>query len=478
MALSPSLVWEVRTTGDDTNGGGFDAATSGTDYSQQGVAQAVYADLTIDPGDATKVRSAGSPFLTAQVGNVLNIAGGPGFTVGRYGVIAVVAGVATLDRVVGTTGASGGMGKLGGALATLAAVATSMVPSNKAWIKSGTYSITVPLVFGQGAVSPSNTVMPTQVRGYDQARGDLYPGSTGTRPVLRCDADLGNSLLSFSNSGWMVASLEIAKGTGSFTRGVVVNSITQLVNIKVSGFADRGIYSSSAGVLVAACEITAGAAGSSYAINTGGSCVVYACHVHDNPCPGMFFSTSSSLVQSCLIANNSGANSHGVRFAGVGVLLDCTIRGNGGDAVRFTAGSYGATLVRNNIFAGNGGYGMNYSTGAGVPALWALDGNAYYNNLAGRFNFDDAGTVNPVNASGPYINSHDVGLAPPLSASPFVDPANGDFRLNDAAGAGGALRGVGVPRQWPGSAVLSYRDFGAASSQATTSGTIISFMGF
>lgn len=34
MALSSATVFEVRTTGADTNGGGFVAGAAGTDYSQ------------------------------------------------------------------------------------------------------------------------------------------------------------------------------------------------------------------------------------------------------------------------------------------------------------------------------------------------------------------------------------------------------------------------------------------------------------
>ena len=48
MALSAGVVWEVRTTGDDTNGGGFDSTVTspGTDYSQQTAAQITYTDLS------------------------------------------------------------------------------------------------------------------------------------------------------------------------------------------------------------------------------------------------------------------------------------------------------------------------------------------------------------------------------------------------------------------------------------------------
>ena len=58
MALSSSMVWEVRSTGDDLNSGGFRAGAGGTDYSQQDTPLIAFTDLAIDAADATKVSSA------------------------------------------------------------------------------------------------------------------------------------------------------------------------------------------------------------------------------------------------------------------------------------------------------------------------------------------------------------------------------------------------------------------------------------
>ena len=119
MPLSASQVWEVRTTGSDSNGGGFKAAASGTDYSQQDAAQVTYSDLVIGT-TTTQLTSAANPFTSAHVGNIVYVSGGTGFTTGRYEVTAVSAGVATMDRSVGTASSTGGIGKLGGAIATFA----------------------------------------------------------------------------------------------------------------------------------------------------------------------------------------------------------------------------------------------------------------------------------------------------------------------------------------------------------------------
>jgi hypothetical protein len=123
--------------------------------------------------------------------------------------------------------------------------------------------------------------------------------------------------------------------------------------------------------------------------------------------------------------------------------------------------------VRNNILAGNGGYGFVGASGAGSPADFAYDGNAYWNNTSGtRSNLDDT-TTNPVNGSSPYVNSLDV----ILTADPFVDKAGNDFRLNSTAGGGAACRGHGTPASWPGNTLtVGYPDLGAAQHQDSGGG--------
>ena len=47
MALAAASVVEVRTAGNDTNGGGFVTGASGTDFSQQDAAQCTATDLVL-----------------------------------------------------------------------------------------------------------------------------------------------------------------------------------------------------------------------------------------------------------------------------------------------------------------------------------------------------------------------------------------------------------------------------------------------
>ena len=74
----------------------------------QGVA---FADLAVDAGDATLVSSAGDPFTAGDVGRVLDVTGGVGFTVGQYDIVSEAAGVVTLDREVGAVASVAGEGR-------------------------------------------------------------------------------------------------------------------------------------------------------------------------------------------------------------------------------------------------------------------------------------------------------------------------------------------------------------------------------
>src|ERR1019366_10060543 len=99
----------------DTNGGAFDPSvvSPGTDYSQQNSAQ--YSGTDGTAASTAAFTSASHSFVSADVGNLVNIASGSGFTAGFYTIVSVATGIATLDRSPGAgTGAhyagGGGLG--------------------------------------------------------------------------------------------------------------------------------------------------------------------------------------------------------------------------------------------------------------------------------------------------------------------------------------------------------------------------------
>ena len=96
MAIATTIVWELRTTGVDTNGGGYKPGATGTDFSQQDAAQYALTGVTTAAADAILLTANAAADM---VGNICQIRSGTNFTTGFYEILSVVVGVSiTLDR--------------------------------------------------------------------------------------------------------------------------------------------------------------------------------------------------------------------------------------------------------------------------------------------------------------------------------------------------------------------------------------------
>lgn len=427
MALSANTVWEVRTTGADTNGGGFVTGSGGTDWSQQAAAQYSVTDAVT--AGTTTITSATAAFGTDVVGNILYIQGGTApVTAGWYQIISRTNSTTiVVDRSTGLTTGTGATLKIGGALLTIGAVEPLIVRGNVVWVKSGTYSISSTINWDSGDSLPAYT--PVYMLGYDATRGDnptgtgrpLIETSSALNPMVR--VNIGTRIFSnFRLDGTDNALVGIAAGDGSTVRGA------QISNVKVERCATTGIDANSGGngLAVVGCEVTDMKAGATAAIS-GGFCV--GCYVHDSP--GVGFNYPNSAV-GCVADTMTG---DGFRFGGLNVctqLLNNVAYACGGDGFDSPDTYTGVTAVLNNIAYGNTGYGMRTDKSEVVARNWLIDYNALGSNTAGaRLNFIAGG--------------HDV----TLTADPFTDAANGDFSLNATAGGGADLVGVGFPETFP-----------------------------
>ncbi len=477
MPISPTAVWEVRTTGSDANGGAFRAGATGIDYSQQNTPQVIFSDLVIGT-NTTELTSAANPFTAAHVGNVINVTASTGFAAGRYEIMSVSAGVATMDRPVASvvnTPATGGSGRLGGCLLTLPALTSAMAASNRAFVRAGNYPITATALF-VASHTPSAAAPPTTVSGYYQTRGDLYPGSpdNANRPTLTVNAAIASVISGVTSSGLLIQNLQLVAGSSNSSSFIILGTNSAVVNVRMSGFSGRGISAAGSGGRVQHCEFVNGtaASGSAAIHGTNTNLTVFNSHVRNCSGGGMFFGGVGAVVDACVVVNNPGANTDGISFAGGGILTRSLIHGNGRDGVRHTGMANGASLTLGNIFSENGGYGLN-STGA-FPAQPMYDGNAYYLNALGARNNVDDTTAVATNGVGAYTNVRDV----VLTASPFTDKTAGDWSLNNTPGGGAALRGTATPSSWPGLAVTGYPDFGPIQQQRSSSEIIIPYLGF
>lgn len=85
--------------------------TASVDLLVGGFPGQAFSDLVIDGSLNTKVTSAYYTFVAADVGKMLVVTSGTGFTAGTYYVASVAAGAATLSAAVGTVASTGGVAR-------------------------------------------------------------------------------------------------------------------------------------------------------------------------------------------------------------------------------------------------------------------------------------------------------------------------------------------------------------------------------
>lgn len=456
--ISSLTNWEIRTTGSNSNGGGFVAGASGTDRSQSDTAFCTSADLAVVTTTATSVAC---PFSAASVGNIIQITAG-GCSAGFYQVVSVTVVTATLDSSAGT--ASGCTFALGGGLQTIQTAITNTGPAiagNTVWIKAGTYTITTKIV---NPINTSNN--PFSVIGYQVTHGD----NTGTRPLITTatnsthifDFGAANSLmyvfqnLSLSNTAG--TPFDGFHATTGEIYGLWVN------NCLLTGFrngidGDFVVDFSFPGLRVTQTEITATTTAA--IINSDG---VYAQgnYIHDNTGSGFIGTTGR---------------------AGLGMFLQNVFYKNANGIVDATTGTTSTQgrfyIFQSNVFSDQTTDGINLSNGGNPAWPIGIENNIFYNN--GVYGFSLVVPPNPQYSINNQNNAYGAnGTAPrlglnagtndvTLSADPFVARGAGNFALNSTAGGGTALKATGYPGIIP-SAGTGYLDIGALQSQCTGGG--------
>ena len=263
-------------------------------------------------------------------------------------------------------------------------------------------------------------------------------------------------------------------GSRSATKPIITSNTDSVDIFTISGTRQRIVFEN--------LEITHGSSGANkgHGITSGSSsvstCMVNRCHIHD--CDAGVQGTSSSAnswtVSNCTIENNV---SHGWGLGAASSFNYCRIINNGGAGVQFGSGG-GGISARNCLFAGNtlaglatgtsshtrtcqfigstfadnGGDGLDVTMDSASFIL--LQGNLFYGN--GGFGFDNSSSVlRPEdihvnlnnayggNTSGDHDNWVDGEGFIEVTADPFVDSANDDWRLNQDSGGGALLIGAG-----------------------------------
>jgi hypothetical protein len=438
MALSAAVVWEVRTTGNDNNGGGFNTSASGTDRSQQTTAQVDIDGSTISATvftTTTQITLVGYTVVSADVGNLLRVNSGTA-TAGVYEITAIdaVNNRWTLDRSAGTSTQTV-VGKMGGAVASLGRIAGVAVDRNVVYVKAGTYAISTTSSNVSNGIFTLSGAGVTCI-GYNSNRTRT---NTDTRPLFQMSVGAtlatGNSnggcMVNFDLDGGNVASSKASGGALMFER------------CSFTGFKTA---SASTGFLM--CTAT----GNSAAVFTG---VATLCEAYGNtatPFVGIF--------TNCLSYDNTGASTDGFAFVtstSASFAWGCVAYGNGRDGFSYQDDTRFFS-IQNCVAVNNGRYGFNVNaTGGTTLQNHSLFNCAGYNNTSG-------------NNLGNALNSGYVTLA----GDPFVNAPspNSNYALNNTAGAGAALRAAGYAAL-PRGLTTGYLDIGVAQHQDSGSSSVI-----
>jgi len=428
MALAATVEWDVRTTGNNANGGGFDpAAVGGTDYSLQDAAQITYTDLVIG-GTNTQLTSAANPFVAAHVGNIVNVTGGTGFTIGRYQVISVAGAVATMDRAVGTAASTGGAGKLGGAMQTIAA-AIAAAGGNTAsgtvaaivHIKAGTYTQTVAIPVA--IVNVRLIVWGYQTTHRDGATKPLITTATNSVNLFEVNSSyvIRFRNLSLSNTATTRA-IGIAAVGGTYPAVFVEDCLFDGFSYHIKG--DNSGNTATTGSLVRSEFKNATANGCWFWWDVH----VDSCYFHHNAGDAVKKTSEQNQI---LRVENSIFHANGRGVVGVVNILHIVLERNTfsahtGDAVNLSTHSWLA--LANNIFFGNGGKGVNLNATGNNVQIVVNRNNAYGANSGGDRDASLAAGIGDVT----------------LTASPFTSAGAGDFTLNAAAGGGARCTDAGL----------------------------------
>ncbi len=444
--VSSNTHWEVRTTGSNSNGGGFVSGATGTDRSQSDAAFCTAADFAVTVTAATSTLC---PFSAASVGNIIQITAGS-CTAGFYEVVSVASVTATLDRTAGT--ATGCTAALGGGLLTVAKPLPSVTGSNSIWIRSGTYSVTASIVW---SISASTHLGPIRVEGYSSTHGDL-----GTKPLITT-ATNSIDLFSIQGNGVLFRNISFSNTASTRANGFITQSTISNVffdRCLFDGFT-RHIFADNVTVwginnlIITRSEFkNATTAG----IVSSFQSALYGNYIHNNA--GAGYTQAQAICNNCALIF-----SHNIFYAN-GYGYDETVNEGGTQSVMFS----------NNVFADNTNDGIRFMTGTTLYG-WILNNVFYANGAYGVDNRTSASNLNAqltsagnaYGANGTAASLNWVANDITLSADPFTARTSGDFSLNNTSGGGASLRGTAFPGAIP-NAGTGYLDVGALQSLSST----------
>lgn len=452
-AFGAKTIWQVQTTGADTNGGGFDSGVGspGTDESASGGAA-----ITVTSSGST---GTGSPAFTATThgpGNFIHIASGSGCTTGWFEILSQSSGTATFDHSMGTGTC---VGVIGNPLASPGQAGGVKVAGNDVCIKNGTYSMTT------ASTNVSGGMVDDSTGGVDQTNSSQWigysttcvTGNTDTKPLLQASGAISSFTILKASGNYVDfqnLSLDAASKTTS-TGMELANNYTRASNIKAANCTVFGIKldDSENSVFLNQAEVTGCTGAATAGLYIGSTAKAVNVNSHANATHGVQL-TVNATCSHCFSWSNTGASSDGFNGLSVGYSVVYSVAYNNGRAGFDLTGNAGfGTLLMNDVAEANASVGFNSD---GVKA------GAFCWNCAG---YNNNGTTS---LSGQYSTTNlpnFIGYIANTTGTFFTNAASGDFSTNATANQGALIRAAGYPATFPGGTTANYIDVGVAQHQ-------------
>lgn len=209
-------------------------------------------------------------------------------------------------------------------------------------------------------------------------------------------------------------------------------------------------------------------------------CEVYACNTSNTAdFAGCVLGDRAASFTRCIIHDNAGSNTSGI-FASVagGTVIDCILDTNGKNGL-VTFGNNTWVRITGSSFYNNGGHGIQVGASTNVSSIFVENSsfvkNGLYGIAGGTSGFraglikncgfgagTQANVSGTTNSLGAIVEEGSVNF--PNDVTPWVDPADGDFRINlteaKQAGRGAFTQtqsGYGDPNP-----TVAFNDIGAA----------------
>jgi len=218
-------------------------------------------------------------------------------------------------------------------------------------------------------------------------------------------------------------------------------------------------------------------------------CELHACNQSNTAAkPALQAALSGHKIIRCMIHDNTGSNTQGARSGG-GMWDGCIFSRNGSHGLVFTTNST-HDYVKNSDFYDNGGSGAkqevigasgaltiencnfikNAAYGLDLVAAMTLNAQLYNNGFGTGTQANASGAINQT--VGTDVIEEEDTVTYPADVTPWVDPANGDFRINLSA-AKGTGRGAYLQTASGYAGTVGYPDIGAAQHLEAASGSTI-----